>query len=139
MTRMIHREATQERIFYAPLPFELPGAPFDSPVELELHTRGPDDQAHRACLRFTPSTFDFQCKLPRLTHQGRFEISTQQLSEAAGQAQPVVIYEAGPDVLTRIPSGLRDVAGLEDYLRTRPKVFDLAEYELSAIEFEVRR
>ena len=139
MTRMVHREAAQERIFYAPLPFELPNAPFDSPAELELHTRGPDDQASRALLRFTPSTFDFQCKLPRLTTQGRFGASTQQLSEAATLAQPVVIYEAGPAVLARIPAGLKDVASLEAFLRARPRVFDLAEYELGAIEFEVRR
>ena len=55
---------------------------------------------------------------------------------AAATQRPVVIYQAAPAVVGRVPVGLKDLPAVEAYMSGSPALFDLKDYELSAIEFD---
>jgi hypothetical protein len=135
---MVHDEQTGERTFHVPFDQAIPGGPFQGRAELLIETRAPGDRPVRLALRFFPSAFEFQAKLPRLVAEGQFDVYPPELSRAAHEAQPVVVYQADAGLLAAVPPGLSDLPGLEAYLQARPPLFDLSRYALAAIEFEDR-
>lgn len=135
MTTMILNETTGERTFKVPFGDPLPGAPFQGSGELELGIAKNGD-AKRVAMRFYPTAFEFQARLPKLCKDLGQPDAVFDLGRAATNSQPVVVYEAVPPVRERVAPGLRDLAGVAKFLQTGPALFDLREYRLTAIEFE---
>ena len=135
MTTMIHNESTGERTFRVPFAEPLPGAPFQGPGELELGI-AKSGEANRVAIRFYPTTFEFQARLPKLCKDLGQPDAVFTLGRAAATSQPVVVYEAVPPVRERVAPGLRDLGAVAKFLQAGPGLFDLREYRLTAIEFE---
>lgn len=138
MATMVHDEQTGERAFHVPFDQTIPGGPFHGRAELLLETAAPGDRPTRLALRFFPTEYEFQAKLPRLVEEGQLAVYPPDLSRAAQEAQPVVIYQADATLLAAVPPGLSDLPGLEAFLDAGPPIFDLARYALAGIEFEDR-
>ncbi|MDB5100001.1 MAG: hypothetical protein JWM80_4422 [Cyanobacteria bacterium RYN_339] len=136
MATMVHDEQTGERTFHVPFDQTIPGGPFHGRSELLIATASPGDRPTRLALRFFPTAYEFQVKLPRLVEEGQFDVYPPDLSRAAQEAQPVVVYQADAALLAAVPRGLSDLPGLEAFLGERPPLFDLGRYALAAIEFE---
>lgn len=135
MTTMIHNETTGERLFRVPFAEPMAEGPFHGPGELEIAVNR-SGNANRVALRFYPSAFEFQAKLPRLVSELGMPDAVFNFGRAAATHQPVVIYEAVPAVRVRVSPGMRDLAAVAKFLQSGPKLFDLKEYRLAAIEFE---
>jgi hypothetical protein len=133
MATMIVHASTGEREFRVPIAQPLTGAPFEAPSELVIGTAGPDDRPNRMLLRFYPSRFEFQARLPGLVagHPG-FDVFA--LGLAARATQPVVIFEALPAVVAKLPPGLRSLAAVKALVRSAPK-FIPAAYRLAGFDF----
>lgn len=138
MATMVHDEQTGGRAFHVPFDQTIPGGPFHGRAELLLETAAPGDRPTRLALRFFPTEYEFQAKLPRLMAEGQFEAYPPDLSRAAHELQPIVTYQADKALLAAVPPGLCDLPGLEAFLDGRPPLFDLSRYVLAAIEFEER-
>ena len=136
MATMVHDEQTGTRTFHVPFNQTIPGGPFHGRAELLIETVAPGDRPTQLALRFFPTEYEFQAKLPRLVAEGNFDVYPPELSRAASEAQPIVIYQAEPELLATVPGGLSDLPGLEAFLGDRPPIFDLTRYKLAAIEFE---
>lgn len=135
MTTMIHNQTTGERLFRVPFAEPMAEGPFRSPGELEIGVNR-SGNPNRVALRFYPSTFEFQAKLPRLAHDLGMPDAVFDFGLAASTQQPVVIYEGTPSVRVRITPGMRDLKAVAEFLASGPRLFDLKEYKLAAIEFE---
>ncbi|MNS55067.1 hypothetical protein D3C72_878930 [compost metagenome] len=135
MTTMIHNETTGERTFRVPIAEPLPGGPYSEPGELEIEL-AKSGEARRVALRFFPTAFEFQAKLPKLCKDIGREDAVFDFGRAAQTARPVIVYEAIPPVRERVPANLRDLGAVAKFLDSGPALFNLAEYRVTAIEFE---
>jgi hypothetical protein len=135
MTTMITNETTGERTFRVPFAEPLPGGPFSQPGELEIELTK-TGEARRVALRFFPTAFEFQAKLPKLCKELGREDAVFDFGRAAQTARPVVVYEAILPVRERVPGNLRDLGAVARFLESGPALFNLAEYKLAGIEFE---
>lgn len=135
MASVTYREKTGEREFRVPTEGALPGVPFTGGGELVLRYDSGGLPAGLT-LRLRPTPFEFGAKLQKLVAGTALEARAFELAAAAREQQPIVIYDAGWDVVLRLPVGLSDLLALSTYLEGEPKIFDLTEYRFVGIEFE---
>lgn len=138
MTTMHLREPGQEREFRVPLDGPPPGGPFKTgTAELVVRLVPPGDRPEAVQLRVRPTAFEFQAWIPRLIEIFALPLDPFELGRAAAEGRPVLIFEAGPAVVARVPAGLASLAAMNAFLETGPALFELGEYQLQAIDFEL--
>lgn len=138
MTTMHVREPGQEREFRVPLDGPPPGGPFKTgEAELVVRAAPPGDRPASVRLRVMPTAFEFQAWIPRLIEIFELPYSPFELGEAAADGRPVLVFEARPEVVARVPAGLASLEAMNAFLETGPALFELGEYQLQSIDFEL--
>jgi hypothetical protein len=136
MTTMHVREPGGEREFRVPLDGPLPGGPFTTGrAELLVRTAPPGDAPTGVGLRIHLDAFEFQAWIPRLIEIFELPYDAFDLGAALGDGDPVLVFEAAPEVVARVPAGLAGLEAMNAFMRTGPALFDLGEYRLGAIDF----
>ena len=136
MATLIRRGADR-REFHIPFGAPIPGVPYGE-GELVIETVGPEARPERVALRLFPTRLEFQARLPKLAAELGMEASVFQLGQAAMQAQAVLEYEGSPAVVSRVPVGISTLEDLANYLLDEVPLFDMREYALGAIAFDVK-
>ena len=137
MTTVRTTEPGGEREFAIPLDGPPPGGPFKTGrAELVIRTAPPGDRPTAVALRVFPTAFEFQAWIPRLIEIFGLAQDPFELGAAAAKGRPVLVFEAGPEVVARVPAGLDGLAAMNAFVASGPALFDLGEYALQAIDFE---